>query len=642
MSQPEENRGGFERIRESASGEPMWQLFLYCTRYWRRFTGGVLTSSISRVCRLVPPIVVAVAIDRVIGAPGEPGILSYFGLTPRATIEAADMGQRLSLLFRLVVIAAVAYLVRAATRFVSRYLFQSSAQKVQRDLRDDTYKHMQSLSMNFFNNHETGGMMSILNNDINQLERFLNDELIQIIRVCTIVVGIGGVMLWVYPKMALIALAPVPLIGFASGGFLIWIDRKYRAIRETVGRLNSRLANNLGGMKIIKTFNRQSFERERVARHSQQYHDQQVDAIKIRRGYFSFLRLSTGVVFLLILYIGGRDVIAGEISLGVFTMFFLLLRRLYGPMRRIGRTANRYQLARSSAERVFGLLGLDPSVEPAESPRTSRRIRGAVEFDRVRFRYDERTPVLRDLSLSVRAGETVGLAGETGAGKSTLVRLIPRFYDVDRGAVRVDGTDVREYGIDQLREQIGIVDQDPYLFSGTVLENIAYGRGELLSRVHDARTGPIPPRVMDPIREAAVAAEAEGFIEQLPDGYLTRIGERGVKLSGGQRQRLSIARALLNDPAIIIFDEATSDVDTQTEVLIQRSIERLIEDRTAFLIAHRLSTLRKADQIVVMQRGQIVERGTHGELIEGAGHYAELWEAQTEQDTTFPTTSQPV
>lgn len=625
--------GGFERIRDASVGDPMWNLFRYCLRYWQRFGIGIITSIFSRICRLAPPIVVAVAIDRVIGAPGDPGILSRLGLTPTDVIQAAEMDRRVALLWRLVFIGAMAYGLRALTRFLSRYWLQTSAQKVQRDLRNDTYRHMQSLSLGFYDNHETGGMMSILNNDINQLETFLNNELIQIVRVATIVTGIGAVMLWVYPKMGLIALAPVPLIGLASGGFLVWIDKKYRAIRETVGRLNSRLANNLGGMKVIKAFTRQGFEQQRVARHSQQYHDQHVEAIRIRRGYFSLLRLVTGVVFLLILYIGGRDVMAGEVSLGVFTMFFLLLRKLYGPMRRIGRTANTYQLARSSAERIFGLLGLEPSIESHPDASSSTRIEGRVTFDNVHFMYDGSTPVLRGVSLDVEAGDTVGLAGETGAGKSTMLKLIPRFYDVDRGAVRIDGVDVREYDPGELRRHIGIVDQDPYLFSGNVMENIAYGDESLLGAVHDRAWDDLPENVRTRLREAAEAAEAMQFIEELPENFDTRIGERGVKLSGGQRQRLSIARALLNDPAIIIFDEATSDVDTQTEALIQRSIDRLIRDRTAFLIAHRLSTIQQADQIVVLDRGRIVERGTHRELLRRKGVYAELWEAQTDEET---------
>jgi ATP-binding cassette subfamily B protein len=295
-------------------------------------------------------------------------------------------------------------------------------------------------------------------------------------------------------------------------------------------------------------------------------------------------------------------------------------------MRRIGRSANKYQQAKSSAERVFGLLGQEPSVADPADPYVVDAVEGAIEFDDVTFSYGDREPVVRNVSLSIEAGETVGLAGETGAGKSTLTRLVPRFYDVDSGAVRVDDVDVREYARQALRDGIAIVGQSPYLFSGTVAENIAYGDRSVLEAVRGDDDVP------EAIVEAATVAEADRFISELPDGYRTQIGERGVKLSGGQRQRLAIARAILNDPAIIILDEATSDVDTETETLIQESLSRLIADRTALVIAHRLSTIQDSDRIVVMDDGEIVERGTHDDLVSSDGIYADLWAAQADED----------
>lgn len=618
--------GGLESIRNKSVSTPMWELFTCCLKYGRHLWGGIFMAIISRASRLVPPLIVAAAIDRVISAPGEPGLLALFGLLPSDVIPAENMEMRSALLVQLVWVALLAYLVRAVTRFLSRYWLQSMAQKVQRDLRNRTYDHMQSLPMSFFDDHESGGMMSILNNDVNRLEEFLNMELTQVIRVATIVVGIAGVMLYVYPKMAIIALIPVPIIGFASGGFLIWIDKRYRAIRETVSRINSRLANNLGGMKVIKAFNRHDHESERVSDQSEQYHDQHVSAIKIRRAYFSFLRLTTGFAFVAILYLGGHDVMAGNITIGTFTLFFLLLRRLYGPMRRIGRTANKFQLAKSSAERVFGLLGTEPTIR---SPRDAHRppdIKGQVDFENVSFRYPSGERILHGISLEVEPGETIGLVGPTGAGKSTMLKLIPRFYDVEKGVVCVDGVDVRNYDLRALRAPVAVVDQDPFLFSGTVMENIAYGSDRLFRRVMDEEE--VGEDVLEPIRTAATAAEADEFIQNLPDRFHTQIGERGVKLSGGQCQRLAIARALLNDPRIILLDEATSDVDTGTEILIQRSIERLCEDRTAFIIAHRLSTVQKADRIVVLKDGRIHEVGPHEQLLKSDGLYQDLWQAQ--------------
>jgi len=647
--------GGFEDVREEIDGHPMLGLLAYAKPYWPRLTLGVLSSLLTRLARLVPPVVVGVAIDRVVNGSAEPGMLADLGLLTAdpATTEAA----RIALLHRLALIAAVAYVVRSITRFGSRYLLQSTAQKIQRDLRNDTYDHMQHLSLDFFSNHQTGAIMSILNNDVNRLERFLNDEIRQIIRVVATVGGIGLVLLYLSPPLALIALAPVPIIGLSSVKFLTWIEPKYKRIRETVARMNSRLENNIGGVKVIKTFDRYDFELDRVAEQSDRYHDEQVKAIRLRRAFFASIRVLTGVAFVGILVVGGTAIVGGTftvgpvtvaaISAGTFTTFFLFLRRMYSPMRRIGLTANRYQRAKSSAERVFGVLGHEPTIVPPENPHEPDDVEGRVEFDDVTFSYDTGETVLRNVSLSVDPGETVGLAGETGAGKSTLVKLVPRFYDVDAptdasgsagdrgesdgvdeesGPVTVDQIDVREYGVRTLRRHVGVVEQDPYLFSGTVEENIAYGDLTAISGEHE----PIDDRVLD----AAKAAEAHEFVVDLPDGYDTQIGERGVKLSGGQRQRLAIARALLNDPAIIVLDEATSDVDTETEELIQASLSRLIADRTAFVIAHRLSTLEDADRIVVMEDGEIVEVGPHEELVAEGGEYADLWRAQTETDAT--------
>jgi ATP-binding cassette subfamily B protein len=626
-----DDHGGFEHVRENVDGHAMWNLLAYARAYWPRLSLGVLAAFLTRFARLVPPIIVAAAIDRVVLGSGEPGLLADAGLLPPGEIvgEAA----RLAFLQRLVAIAALAYLIRSAARFGSRYLLQSTAQKIQRDLRDDTYDHIQHLSMDFFVNHQTGGVMSILNSDINRLESFLNTEFRQLIRVVATVGGIAAI-LWTYsPKLALIALAPVPVIGLASGRFLTWIEPRYKSIRETVARLNTRLENNLGGAAVIKSFNRYAFERDRVAAQSQAYHDEKVDALRMRRAFFAALRLLTGVVFVLVLFVGGRDIILGRpgaLSAGSFALFFLYLRRLYSPMRRIGKSANKYQLAKSSAERVFGLLGRDPEITEPEDPYVPDTVEGSVTFDDVSFSYTDRETVLQDISLDVPAGATVGLAGATGAGKSTLLKLVPRFHDVDAGSVSVDGVDVREYDLQALREEIAVVEQNPYLFSGTVAENIAYGDRAALRNEQDEDDPDGGTR--EQVVEAARAAEAHEFIADLPEGYDTQIGERGVKLSGGQRQRVAIARALLNDPAIIIFDEATSDVDTETEERIQESIERLVEDRTAFVIAHRLSTIQEADRIVVMDDGEIVESGTHEQLLAREGEYASLWESQADTD----------
>ena len=631
-----DDHGGFEGVRDNVDGHPMVSLLAYARTYWVRLTLGVTAAFLTRFARLVPPLVVAAAIDRAIRTSGDAGLLTDVGLLPPG--QLTGQAARLAVLEQLVGIAVLAYLLRSVTRFASRYLLQSTAQKVQRDLRNDTYDHLQRLSMDFFVDHQTGGMMSILNSDINRLEAFLNTEFRQLIRVVATVGGIA-VVLWTYsPKLAAVALAPVPLIGLASGRFLTWIEPRYKSIRETVARLNTRLENNLGGAAVIKTFDRYEFERDRVAEQSAAYHDEKVDALRVRRAFFAALRLLTGVVFVLVLYLGGTEVITGTpgedgvLTLGGFALFFLLLRRLYSPMRRVGKSANKYQLAKSSAERVFGLLGREPTITSPPAAHAPDTVDGAVEFDSVTFSYGDRDPVLHDVSLDVPAGTTVGLAGPTGAGKSTLVKLVARFHDTDTGTVRVDGVDVRDYDLGALRDEIAVVEQNPYLFSGTVAENIAYGDRDVLEAEWSGGGGDAvsAEEARERVVSVAKAAEAHEFVRDLPDGYDTRVGERGVKLSGGQRQRLAIARALLNDPAIIVFDEATSDVDTETEELIQESLDRLVEERTAFVIAHRLSTIRNADEIVVLEEGRVVEQGTHDELVAASGTYAGLWQGQAD------------
>jgi ATP-binding cassette subfamily B protein len=635
-----DEHGSFAEIRQSVDGHSMKGLLRYCVPYWRRLTVGTIAAFVVRLSRLIPPLLVGVAINRVIvsSGTGEGGLLVAAGLIPQGQITG--QAARLAFLERLVIIAGAAYVVRSLARFASRYLFMSTAQKVQRDLRNDTYDHIQRLSLGFFATHQTGAMMSVLNQDVNRLEQFLNTEIRQAIRVVATVGGIAAIMFWYSPKVAVIALAPVPIIGLASGKFLTWIEPKYRGIRETVSRLNSRLENNLGGARVIKTFNRYEFELDRVADQSETYHDEKVGAIKIRRAFFSTLRVVTGLVFVAMLWVVGSDIITGApgaLEVGIVATFFMLLRRLYAPMRRVGKTANKYQLAKSSSERVFGILGHEPAVTTPEDAYVPESVEGHVEFDDVTFGYNEDETILNGIDLDVEAGQTVGLAGTTGAGKSTLLKLLPRFYDVDEsrsdssanqtqsddvdsGAVRVDGVDVREWDLPALREHVGIVEQNPYMFSGTAEENIAYGDLSVLSDDNE--------EVSETVVEAAKAAEAHEFITDLPEGYGTEIGERGVKLSGGQRQRLAIARALLNDPEIVILDEATSDVDTETEERIQQSLDRLTEDRTAFVIAHRLSTIQDADRIVVMEDGQVAESGSHDELLRRDGDYAKLWEMQ--------------
>jgi ATP-binding cassette subfamily B protein len=477
-------------------------------------------------------------------------------------------------------------------------------------------------------------MMSILSNDVNRLERFLNDGMNSMFRLTVMVLGIAAILFYYNWQLALVALLPVPLIAGFTYLFIQIIQPKYAEVRSTVGKVNSRLENNLGGIKVIKSSNTESYESDRVDDVSQDYFDANWDAIDTRIKFFPGLRLLAGFGFVFTFLVGGLWVIEQEagrgapwlftltLSTGEFVTFILLTQRFIWPMAQFGQIINMYQRARASSARIFGLMDEPYRVAEAEDAPDLEVTDGRVEYDEVSFGYDaDEEPILEDIDFEVDPGETLALVGPTGAGKSTVLKLLLRLYDVEEGAIRVDGTDVRDVTIRSIRQSMGYVSQDTFLFYGTVEENIAYGS-------FDASR--------EEVIEAAKMAEAHDFITNLPDGYDTEVGERGVKLSGGQRQRISIARAILKDPEILILDEATSDVDTETEMLIQRSLDEIAADRTTFAIAHRLSTIKDADKIIVLEGGEIVERGSHEELLDNDDLYAHLWGVQAGEIDELP------
>jgi len=614
----------FEAQRENAE-DPMARLFAeYGRPNWPRFTVGVLASVAARLLDLLPPVLLGLAIDAVFR--NDKAFAVW--LVPDAWLPATEDAQ----LLLTVGIIAAAFLFGAAFHWLRNWGFNAFAQRIQHAIRTDTYDAMQRLNMGFFADKQTGELMSILSNDVNRLERFLNDGLNSTFRLAVMVLGIAGILFWLNWQLALLALVPVPLIAVFTYKFIRIIQPKYADVRSTVGKVNSRLENNLGGIQVIKSANTEPYESDRVEDVSGEYYDANWGAIETRIKFFPGLRVIAGIGFVLTFLVGGVWVLTtartggapGPLTeplyVGEFTTFILLTQRFIWPMAQFGQIINMYQRAYASAERIFGLMDEPDRLAVDEDAAPLAVEAGRVRYDDVTFAYDDE-PIVEDVDFTVDGGETLALVGPTGAGKSTVLKLLLRLYDVDDGAIRIDGQDVRAVTLSGLRQRIGYVGQDTFLFYGTVRANIAYGTFEADD---------------DAVVAAAEAAEAHDFIQNLPDGYDTMVGERGVKLSGGQRQRIAIARAVLKDPDVLVLDEATSDVDTETEMLIQRSLDRLTADRTTFAIAHRLSTIKDADTILVFEDGEVVERGTHEDLLAADGLYAHLWGVQAGEIDQLP------
>ncbi|MGB9952156.1 MULTISPECIES: ABC transporter ATP-binding protein [unclassified Haloarcula] len=610
----------FEDARERVD-RPMLRLF---TGYGRgqlgAFVVGLCSSIVARMLDLLPPILLALAIDAIFLQETEYGLF----LVPDAWIPSGQGPQ----LWLTAGIIAASFGLGAVFHWSRNWGWNKFAQHVQHAVRTDTYETMQRLNMDFFADKQTGEMMSVLSNDVNRLEKFLNDGLNSASRMIIMVVGIATYLFYMNWQLALVALLPVPLIAVFTKRFIETIQPKYAEVRSTVGKLNSRLENNLSGIQIIKTANTEPYEADRVEDSSADYLDANWDAIETRITFFPGLRLVSGIGFVVTFVVGGLMVtgqapgpLTAPLSRGQFVAFIIYTQRFVWPMAQFGQIINMYQRAYASAERVFGLMDTPGRLEEAEDAPPLAVTDGRVEYDDVTFGYDSDDPVLSDVSFEAEGGETVALVGPTGAGKSTVLKLLLRMYDVDEGAVRIDGQNVQDVQIQSIRRAIGYVSQETFLFYGTVRENIAYGSFDATD---------------EEIVAAAEAAEADQFVRNLPDGYDTMVGERGVKLSGGQRQRIAIARAMLKDPEILILDEATSDVDTETEMLIQRSLDDLTADRTTFAIAHRLSTVKDADTILVVEDGRIVERGSHDELLAADGLYANLWAVQAGEIDELP------
>lgn len=583
------------------NAHPLKRLLSYTKNYRKQVIMGTIFSILNKIFDLAPPALIGGAVDIVTRR--EDSFLSDFGVV--------DVSQQL---WVLAVITLVIWILESVFEYIHKLYWRNLSQNIEHELRIEAYAHVQDLEMAYFEDQSTGGLMSVLNDDINQLERFLDIGANELIQVTATVLIISAGYVIVAPSVAWVALVPVPIIIYGSMWFQKKLTVKYTKVREQVGFLNHQLANNLGGIATIKSFTNEDLEIARMSKESDAYKEANRDAILLSAAFVPLIRMVIVAGFIAIMVFGGQMALDGVLNIGLYSVMVFMTQRLLWPLTRLGETFDLYQRAMASTRRILDLLDVKPQIVDGAERLPVEKVQGAIQFNDVRFGYKDGGEVIHGLSMDIPAGNTIAIVGATGAGKSTVVKLLLRLYDVTAGSVTLDGHELRSLNLKDLRGSMGLVSQDVFLFHGTVRENILYGN---------------PDATDEQVQEAAKIAEAHDFIMKLPQGYDTVVGERGQKLSGGQRQRISIARAVLKNPPVLILDEATSAVDNETEAAIQRSLDKLAVGRTTIVIAHRLSTVRNAHQIFVLSEGEVYENGTHDELVAKNGIYNALWRVQT-------------
>jgi ATP-binding cassette subfamily B protein len=581
---------------------PLRRLFEYARQYRAQVLIASVYSVLNKLFDVLPEVLIGVAVDVVVNRKA-----SFV-----ARLGVVDPKHQLILLAMLTVTIWVG---ESFFEYLYSLKWRNLAQDLQHDMRMEAYRHVQKLEMSYFERNRTGNLLAILNEDINQMERFLNGGTNDLIQVFFGSMMVGAVFFMLTSKLAFLALVPVPLILYGAFWFQSRLAPRYTAMREAAGALATRLNNNLSGIATVKAYTAEDYEAEHIRAGSDAYRARNSEAIRWSAAITPVIRMAILAGFTVTLLYGGFLALNGEIGVGSYSVLVYLTQRLLWPMTRLAEMTDLYQRSMASIQRVMDLLQTPMLIRYEGTHLPIAAVRGELVFDQVTFRYDESNAAAIDnISLRIPAGETVAFVGSTGGGKSTLIKLLLRFHEPQQGQIRLDAIPINTIQLQDLRRAIGYVAQDTFLADASVAQNIAYG-------MQDASR--------DAIVQAAKAAEAHEFIASLPQGYDTQVGERGMKLSGGQRQRLALARAILKNPPILILDEATSAVDNETEAAIQRSLDRLVVGRTSLIIAHRLSTVRHAHTIHVLDKGRIVESGTHDQLVQSAGIYAALWRLQT-------------
>ena len=572
-------------------------------RPWRakaRFAA--LCSTLNKIFDIAPEVLIGVAVDLVVEK-------------ENSFVASLGFGSIESQVLFLGLITFIIWALESLFQYIYSIQWRGLAQMVEHEVRVSAYDHSQRLGLSWHEEQATGNITAILNDDVNQLERFLNDGVNQIIQVIVSTICIGFIFFYISPLIASIAVLPVPIIFLVSFLFQKKLSPKYKNVRDKVGALNSSVFNNLIGIQTIKSFMTFKHEKGRVSELSKEYQKENIGAISISSAFVPVIRMGVLAGFLGTILIGSHMALSGTLAVGSYSVLVFLTQRFLWPFTTLGTLVDDFERSMASSQRIFDLLNTDVHIPEPKNPTKLDNLRSDILFDSISFNYPGGQTLFDEFSMHIKNGTSVGIVGDTGSGKTTLAKLLLRLYDPVSGAIKIGDSDIRDVSIESLRNKIGVVNQETFLFDGSIRKNIAYGNKDCEE---------------DDIIRAAEQSQCTEFISSLSDGYDTIIGERGQKLSGGQKQRLAIARAIVRQPDILIFDEATSSVDNKTERLIQKTFMDIKQDRTMIIIAHRLSTIRNCDNIFVIKNSRIHEQGTHDELMKNSNSfYAELWNIQT-------------